>query len=768
MYIEKINIGSFGRLSDKEIELKSGANILVGENESGKSTLCEFIKFVFYGLSSKSTDGEMSERTRYISWKTNDASGSVVINTDEGRFRVERTTVPHGTGYKDSVTVVDLSANSIVSDIKKPGDYFFGIPESVFVNTVYVRQTDGARFEGQDIGNAVENIFYSADESVNTSKALKKLDEARKMIKHKNNTGRGETDRLERIRDELSLRLSEARNANQGLLQAEASLRSTEAALEKTKNECNRISRQIRKSELGAILLKIGEKLRYSEKVAELKKQKSDYISSVAYNGFLPDNEYEAQLKKAENELYFLKKSIENISDNNIGDDADEAKEVISEKVRDHGGRTAVTERAASILGKKKTFTAVSVLFFVMFAFAVLMYFTVGKLFEGTSWLFLLSSGVFLITALLSVGVVIKTKQAKGALFGDFGVSSAEELSELLADSEDYQRIRRAAFERRIMAEKNRESAENELMLYAKKQAELLGKWGRTPEDDGIISVSSAIKAALNDIEDFKNKISLFDRELDKYDTVYELLSEKLKGVDEKQIYDEYMSIDEDIDGKSFDELKKHLDFYKKAGDELTEKRIGLEKNMIELKAKTESPSKLESELRVVEDRIKELTFKHSAYVLAYEALVKAGDSLRGRLAPGLSAAAGRLMGDLTDGKYSELGVSDSLELTYSSNEQGYVSTRSIDCVSSGTQDAAYVSLRLALADMFGKNGTRLPVVFDEAFSRLDDKRLRRMLCVVQKYAENGAQAIVLTSNKREADVVREMNALDSFNCIGI
>ena len=102
------------------------------------------------------------------------------------------------------------------------------------------------------------------------------------------------------------------------------------------------------------------------------------------------------------------------------------------------------------------------------------------------------------------------------------------------------------------------------------------------------------------------------------------------------------------------------------------------------------------------------------------------------------------------------------------SNEQGYVSTRSIDCVSSGTQDAAYVSLRLALADMFGKNGTRLPVVFDEAFSRLDDKRLRRMLRVVQKYAENGAQAIVLTSNKREADVVREMNALDSFNCIGI
>ena len=37
MIIKKINVKSFGKLKNKEIELKDGLNIIYGENESGKS-----------------------------------------------------------------------------------------------------------------------------------------------------------------------------------------------------------------------------------------------------------------------------------------------------------------------------------------------------------------------------------------------------------------------------------------------------------------------------------------------------------------------------------------------------------------------------------------------------------------------------------------------------------------------------------------------------------------------------------------------------------
>ena len=53
MKIERIRIESFGRLSDFELNLSQGINILEGPNESGKSTIAAFIRFIFYGLSAK-------------------------------------------------------------------------------------------------------------------------------------------------------------------------------------------------------------------------------------------------------------------------------------------------------------------------------------------------------------------------------------------------------------------------------------------------------------------------------------------------------------------------------------------------------------------------------------------------------------------------------------------------------------------------------------------------------------------------------------------
>ena len=70
MIIESIYIKNFGKLADMKINLSDGVNILRGENESGKSTLCAFIRFVFYGLS-----GRAEEKLKYISWGASSVSG---------------------------------------------------------------------------------------------------------------------------------------------------------------------------------------------------------------------------------------------------------------------------------------------------------------------------------------------------------------------------------------------------------------------------------------------------------------------------------------------------------------------------------------------------------------------------------------------------------------------------------------------------------------------------------------------------------------------
>ena len=63
MIIEKIHIDAFGRLENRDFELSEGVNIIEGANESGKSTLAAFIRFVFYGCSPR-------EREAALSWKS--------------------------------------------------------------------------------------------------------------------------------------------------------------------------------------------------------------------------------------------------------------------------------------------------------------------------------------------------------------------------------------------------------------------------------------------------------------------------------------------------------------------------------------------------------------------------------------------------------------------------------------------------------------------------------------------------------------------------
>ena len=69
MIINKIHVDAFGALKDLTLELTDGLNIIQGENESGKSTLSAFIKFIFYGLDTK-------ERVKYFPWDGSVAGGT--------------------------------------------------------------------------------------------------------------------------------------------------------------------------------------------------------------------------------------------------------------------------------------------------------------------------------------------------------------------------------------------------------------------------------------------------------------------------------------------------------------------------------------------------------------------------------------------------------------------------------------------------------------------------------------------------------------------
>ena len=78
MFIKELHIAAFGPLCDADFTFEDGLNIIEGNNESGKSAVAMFIKFIFYGLSSRAADGAISDKLRYISWSRGAASGYAV------------------------------------------------------------------------------------------------------------------------------------------------------------------------------------------------------------------------------------------------------------------------------------------------------------------------------------------------------------------------------------------------------------------------------------------------------------------------------------------------------------------------------------------------------------------------------------------------------------------------------------------------------------------------------------------------------------------
>ncbi len=90
MIIKKINVKSFGKLKNKEIELKDGLNIIYGENESGKSTLQSFIKVMLYGVCNKRGKKTLSDRAKFTPLGEGSFSGELLVEDNGEEILIDR------------------------------------------------------------------------------------------------------------------------------------------------------------------------------------------------------------------------------------------------------------------------------------------------------------------------------------------------------------------------------------------------------------------------------------------------------------------------------------------------------------------------------------------------------------------------------------------------------------------------------------------------------------------------------------------------------
>lgn len=139
-----------------------------------------------------------------------------------------------------------------------------------------------------------------------------------------------------------------------------------------------------------------------------------------------------------------------------------------------------------------------------------------------------------------------------------------------------------------------------------------------------------------------------------------------------------------------------------------------------------------------LEQELEELQFNEEAVILALEALEQAQEELEQGYGPRLTACAGELLQNLTRGQYDGLTLDRDLNLSLREAETGL--TRSLCALSKGTQDLAWLALRIAMTRLLLPQSA--PMVLDDALLTLDRERTDTAL---ETLSREGRQALIFS-----------------------
>ncbi len=732
MKIERIQIASFGRLHDLDLTLQDGINILEGPNESGKTTVAAFIRFAFYGLSGRAENG-LSPREQYLSFGTREASGSLTLSCPKGNFRIERALVQNARGISEHLTVVDLSSGAIVKNADPAVLFLGGTPEEVFCRTAFVGQADGSTVDGKKVGQAIENILTSADESVNTKKAIKKLDDARVMLLYKNKKG-GKIYELELERDDLIARAHQAEDDCRLMEEKKKLLADTVATLEKNREQLAILEEKLAYTDALRRMGQIERSKEAEQALEQATKQLEEKTAGLQKGDFCPDDAYLASLEAIGKQMVQMTDEKRKIKAKI------EALRVEAEKEE----APEDPEQLSSLLSLRKKTDRFRSTSFISLFFA-LLFAVVGIIIDNLALavpLPVIGIGAFVYCFIVSR----KAEKEVFAILDELGADTEEQAIAILTNSAvQNARIEAAKeaisdLESEYAAVKAGESA----MIHD--AAALGAKWEKEIADTRalaeLIAEARVACHALSEAKQKKDHAAMAYKGLFTPHTEKEVaaLCEILEGGGSE------------LEGDEYTKASNNRKFYRQTIDLLGKRQRETEHIIIELRARTEIPDDLRQKAAELEKRIEALRFRHDAYLLAGQKLAEASSLLRARITPALSGEASAFVCHTTEGKYPEIGVTDDFELNYNDRS----ATRTTEYLSCGTKDLAYLGLRLGLVKtLFAKDVP--PLVFDESFSRLDDRRLAMVFTYLAGYSEDGKQIILFTSGRRERKFAEAM-----------
>ena len=750
MIIERIDIRCFGRLKNLTLDFSEGLNVIEGANESGKSTIASFIKYMLYGFETTEREGSLSERRKRINWQSGIAEGSMQVKVKGKSYLINRSTVTTEQGgrvmYKEESSIIDLENGTPAFGKLPAGEVFFNVSRELFENTAYLGQVGDASINEGSVKESIENILFSANERINTQKALARITDKMESLIHQGHTGGAIID-LIRKKDELEERLRIAEDANRQILAKEAELhelraRRDEAQVKRDKlldlDECYR----------NVMLIQTFETLHELEEKSEAAAEAYDsFIKASAVNGFVPEREYLTEIAVARRSVddaytrlteaqdaYNREKSAVGITKEIEG--AIETSDTL-------GGEVALGGRVGKLSLRKLLFAAGTVGALLLALSALVAVAAVPTL---TTPLLILAIAGAVIAA--GAGIFCATKfitlsRELDRLIKSFSCESADELRAKLTVIADARRKRdtmmsnlenaRTTLER---AKIDSENARGELLRVAIRFSENPPLTGLNEFLDGLERRVEEFLAEKERLLFAKNEMEITVREIRR----------TLQDKSEIDIRAQVAPIKRKIlSGMNHEEIITGLAEARSTIEEQQSLMWGVEGDLAALKLKIVDSGELHSRIQELEGKIEELRAKHKAYFVAERAISSAQDNLRAEISPRLGEYATAMLEIMTAKKYSTLTVDEALKVSFTSDE---ARGKSVDYLSGGTRDLTYIAVRLALVDMLFSE--KPPICFDETFANQDNLRAEAMMKAIGALVDEGHQSFVFTCRERE------------------
>ena len=309
MRIITAHIYGYGKLVNKTYNFDKGMNIILGYNETGKSTLMSFVKAMLYGHKKnerEGKDGSIPENKKYKPWDTDKYGGYIIIETDDKRMlRVERDF------NNRSLTVYNEYNEDITNEFsfsKESGMFgqdILGMDLECFTNSSYMCQDKNLLYpeDKEHIAQKLMNISESGEEEVSVADALKKLKESITYL--------GNERTSKRKFNFLNAQMEAEKRQLEAMQEENLKCMEYLTEAEEIKKELKKLESEekltVRKQTYESVNKSISEYDRYSNEINELKKKlsKTDiYAHEKKKQKYAIDAKEYDNLEKAQKNLY--------------------------------------------------------------------------------------------------------------------------------------------------------------------------------------------------------------------------------------------------------------------------------------------------------------------------------------------------------------------------------------------------------------------------------------------------------------------------------